>query len=578
MEAVSTSNRPASPVAALALVSSFAYLACAGPPGPPGASGVAPGGGTGASGGPAGVDAGSAGGAGGAGGGGATGGDPDAGAADLTLTVQTDKGARPISPYVYGMNYGLVGTAPAKSVKAPLFRLGGNDLSGYNWEIDATNGGDHKGFANRALGAGTGTGASILETLGVASANAGAAVVTVPMGDFVAADTLPGDVHGSGPGYLATRFRKNVVTKGGPFAASPDASDDSVYQDEAVSWVAAHAGAAPVFFSLDNQPELWAEDHSEIHPAAPTYAEVIARSVAFAKMIKGTSPSALVTGYASYGWQGYVNLQNAPDGTGKGEFVSYYLDQMRLAEQAGGTRLLDYLDLHWWPEATGGGVRIIGADAGPEVVLARLSAPRSLWDASYVEKSWIADNLQINGDTIRLLPRARGWIADHYPGTKLAISAWYYGGGGDVSGAIATADVLGIFGREGVDLAAVDLTSGDESFTIAAFRAYLDFDGAGAHFGNTSVQATTSDVSGSSLYASVDAGDPSRVVVVALNKRSEARSAVLTVGGSFTTCAVYRLEAASAAFSARSPVAAASPGVFRTTIPGRSITVFVVRP
>ena len=41
-------------------------------------------------------------------------------------------------------------------------------------------------------------------------------------------------------------------------------------------------------------------------------------------------------------------------------------------------------------------------------------------------------------------------IAENFPGTKLSISEYNYGGGGDISGGIAEADVLGIFARMGV--------------------------------------------------------------------------------------------------------------------------------
>ena len=51
---------------------------------------------------------------------------------------------------------------------------------------------------------------------------------------------------------------------------------------------------------------------------------------------------------------------------------------------------------------------------------------------------------------IELIPRLMKKIADHYPGTKLSISEYNYGAGGDISGGLAEADVLGIFGREGL--------------------------------------------------------------------------------------------------------------------------------
>src|SRR5215471_9992849 len=109
---------------------------------------------------------------------------------------------------------------------------------------------------------------------------------------------------------------------------------------------------------------------------------------------------------------------------------------MKAAEQAAGKRLVDVLDLHWYPEAQSkSGTRIIVADSPADLVTAREAAPRSLWDASYQEDSWITrDDLKA---PIALVPRMRDKIAQHYAGTKLSFSEWNYGGGGHISGAIA---------------------------------------------------------------------------------------------------------------------------------------------
>ena len=109
---------------------------------------------------------------------------------------------------------------------------------------------------------------------------------------------------------------------------------------------------------------------------------------------------------------------------------------------------MDVLDLHWYPEARGGGARVIEDNNGPAVAAARVQAPRSLWDPSYVETSWIS--LDARAGAIRLIPRMKEKIAAHYPGTGLAVTEYNYGGGGHISGALAQADVLGILGREGV--------------------------------------------------------------------------------------------------------------------------------
>jgi Glycoside hydrolase family 44 len=506
--------------------------------------------------------------------------DADAGTSDggssgpLQLSVSPADGAHPISSRIYGIN----GAAAAGTIKAKMVRLGGNPLPAYNWEINATNGGKIEGFVNRASSNSTAPGGAAKEVIDAATANAGTAILSVPVGDYVAADTLPGDVHTT-TDFLTSRFKKNEPTKGAAFLSVPDPTDDSVYQDEFANWVKGVAGTTPVVFALDNQPELWSEDHAEIHPALLTYSEIITRDTTFAKAIKSAWPGATVSASVAYGWQGFINLQNAPDAPANGDFLTYYLDQLQSADTANGSRLLDYLDLHWWPEATGGGQRIIVADASPDVVAARVQAPRSLWDASYHETSWINDSLTASGETINLIPRMQSLITAHYPGTKLAFSAWYYGGGGDVSGAIATADVLGILGRDSIDMAALELPigGGDDSFTFAGFQAFLNYDGAGAHFGDTSINTTTSDSAAASIYASTDSTDASHVVIIVINKQVNDQSAAITIAGStsFASCAVYTLTSSGASFAAAAPLAASGANAFTYTMPKLSVSVLV---
>ena len=495
--------------------------------------------------------------------------------APLQLTVSPSEGAHPISPLIYGVN----GAAAARSVKATAVRLGDNPIPAYNWEINATNGGKPEGFVNRAESASGDPGGAFKEILDAASSNGATAIVTIPVGDYVAADTQPGDVHTTA-NFLTTRFKKNVATKGTAYALTPDTTDDSVYEDEFVNWVKNTAGSTPVMFGLDNQPELWSEDHSEIHPAPITYSELIDRDTRFAKAIKAAWPGVQVTGSVDYGWQGFVNLQNAPDSASNGDFLSYYLEQMKAAESANGQRLLDYLDIHWWPEAQGGGMRVIVPDASPDVAAARVQAPRSLWDSSYHETSWIADAL--GGDTIHLIPRMKDEIAQHYPNTKLAFSAWYFGGGGDISGAVATADVLGIFGAYGVDFAALELPDGggDDSYTFAGMQAFLNYDGAGGHFGDTSVKTTSSDATAASIYASTDSKDPSHVVIVVLNKESNDRMANITISGStnYSSCAVYTLTSSGAKLSGGASLTASKANEFDYPMPKLSVSVLVPKP
>ena len=129
-------------------------------------------------------------------------------------------------------------------------------------------------------------------------------------------------------------------------------------------------------------------------------------------------------------------------------------------------------------------------DAG--VVAARKQAPRSLWDPTYTETSWITGCC--SGGPIRLLPRLKDKIDANYPGTRLAITEYNYGAGNHISGAIAQADVLGIFGREGLFAANLWRLAANNSFIYGAFEVFRNYDGANGSFGDTSIRATSSDV------------------------------------------------------------------------------------
>jgi hypothetical protein len=493
----------------------------------------------------------------------------------VTIAVDPQQDARPISRFIYGANQALTGPL----ADLTFTRLGGNRWTAYNWENNASNAGSDWQHQNDGyLGGGDAPGGAVGPTLQNASARNAGTLLTIPINGYVAADKLGnGDVRNSGSNYLQTRFRQERASKGAPFSLAPDTTDAYVYQDEFVNWVKANYPHGesdpdrPIWYALDNEPDLWNSTHAAIHPAAATYAELASKSIEYARAIKAVAPGSKVFGPVNYGWQGYVTLQDAPDAAGR-DFQASYLQQMKQAEQAHGTRLLDVLDVHWYPEATGNGVRIIGTDTSAAVVAARLQAPRSLWDPTYTETSWITQ--WSTGGPIRLIPRLNDKIAANYAGTKLAITEYNYGAGGHISGGIAQADALGVFGREGVFAANQWPLASNETFVAAAFQMYRNFDGAGGHFGDTSVRATTSDLAATSAYASTDTANPGVLTVVLLNKTASAQPTTLNLAGvaAGATADTYQLTAGAAApvYAGRSTVV--TPSGHGLTLPAYSVT------
>jgi hypothetical protein len=516
-------------------------------------------------------------GAGGGAGGGSTG-TPTPGA--VTITIDSSQ-VHAISPYIYGTNGGDF----AKEAKnLTLSRVGGNRLTAYNWETNASNAGSDWQYSNdNYMSKSTTPGLAMVQATQSASSAGASMIMTVPIAGWVSADENGSCPSSPTAAQIAQRFFPILPRKTGADAYPPVLTDGTVYADEFVAYLESQFPTAQtdpsrrIFYMLDNEPDIWAETHSEIHPAKVTYAELLQKSIDAATGIKGAAPAALVMGPVNYGWQGMVDLQGAPDANQR-DFLNFYLDGMKAAEATAGKRLLDVLDVHWYPEATGDGTRIVDDGVSAGEVEARLQAPRSLWDKTYKETSWIADAAGVG--PIYLIPRLQAKIDQRYPGTKLSISEYNYGAGGDISGGLAEADALGAFGREGLFAATVWLVSKTNTFLYAGFAMYRNYDGAGATFGDSSIAATTSDVAATSVYASVFGAAPTNVVVVAINKTVSAQVATLTLAHPtpLTTADVYTLTAATPAPVKGAALTAAAPNVFAYTMPARSVSTLVLKP
>jgi autotransporter-associated beta strand protein len=515
-----------------------------------------------------------------------------AGQTSVNFTVDALQGVKPISRYIYGVNQSISGSLSG----ATFTRLGGNRWTAYNWETNASNAGSDWHFQNdNFLGGGNTPGGAISPTIQNASDNNAGVLITIPMAGYVSADKLGngdvryvnGNTNNPDPTYLQTRFKVSLPAKGSAFSLTPNTSDGYVYQDEFVNWVKTNYPYAqtdpnrPIWFQLDNEPDLWSSTHAEVHPTPITYAEIVQKTIAYSSAIKNVMPGTKVFGPVNYGFLGMWNLQNASDANGR-DFITYYLQQMAAAQQAYGKRLLDVLDVHWYPEVYVNGVRITDTTSDQRnsaaMVAARLQAPRSLWDPTYNENSWITQPWFTNGP-VKLLPTLQGKIDANYAGTKISISEYNYGGGDHISGAIAEADVLGIFGRQGVFSANEWPLSGNEPYIAAGFQMFRNYDGKNGTFGDTSVSAGTSDNAATSVYASTDSQDPNHMVLVAINKTDHAVNALLNMNYTtpFTLAEIYQLTAAGYSPTSAGSMLINDPTNFSYSMPPYSVSTINIR-
>jgi hypothetical protein len=252
------------------------------------------------------------------------------------------------------------------------------------------------------------------------------------------------------------------------------------------------------------------------------YAEIWQRTQDYAAAMKAQDPAILTFGPVVWGWCAY--FYSAHDGcspgtdyAAHGPFLEWYLSQVEAYRQAHGVRLVDYLDVHCYPQATN---VALTEDESEGTAALRLRSLKGLYDPAYSDESWI-------GQPVNLIPRMRQIIAENAPGTQLAVTEYNWGDGAGASSALAQAEALALFGREGVDLATRWVAPGMDTLLEDAFKLYLDYDGAGSKVEGDSVRAVSSNVNAVGAYA-VRRSD-GRLYFLLFNKDTEARTVDVTV-------------------------------------------------
>jgi hypothetical protein len=478
--------------------------------------------------------------------------------AEVTVTIDTSRAGAPISPLILGFSSSLP-AAQLREAGVTLNSWGGNPSTRYNYDIgNAWNGAADSEFRN------TNYGSTSSDTAGdFVRDDAASGVQTrlaIPTLGWVAKNddtndcSFPND-GGCLPASEAGRC-KDPKHEADPLTANVESTPEKV-----AAWLQrmAASGTTPEFVAMDNEPDLWGDTHYDVHPTCPTYEEILAKYLQYAPLAKEAFPSSAVTAPALCCWYDYWHIAPGPDDGGESDFLSWFLDGVKLHDDQTGSRSLDYLDVHFYPQ-TG----VFNDADDPDTNAKRLRSTRALWDQGYVDESWIDDRIEF-------VPRMKRTIADHYPGTKLFISEWNFGNDKNINGALAIADVLGIYGREGVDAAAYWRNPEVGSPGWYAFMMHGNFDGNGSRFGGATVPAVSSDLVRVGSYAAVDSAS-GVVRVMLVNRDPDDPITVGLAGQGFDpTAAVKRFTYSPADLSRI--VDDEVPGGAAITLPASSITV-----
>jgi hypothetical protein len=518
-----------------------------------------------------------------------------AGNSNVTITVNAQANQHAIDPRIYGVAF--ASSTDLLDLNCPLNRSGGNSTTRYNWQTNASNHAADWYFESIDDGSPT-PGASADSFISNSKTGGAEPLLTIPMIGWVA-NLAPGrnklwsySIFKYGPqtgsdsqwcpdaGNGALQSTGQNITNNDPNDAS--VLTDSTFQQNWVRHLTNRWGAAAnggvKYYILDNEHSIWHGTHSDVHPVGATMEEIRNKMIDFAGKIKAVESNAIVVGPEEWGWSGYLlsgydqwygpsHGWSSPDRNAHGgmDYMPWLLDQLRQTNNITGQRLLDVFSLHIYPQ---GGE--FGNDVSTSMQLLRNRSTRSLWDSNYVDETWI--NTQVE-----LIPRMKNWVNTYYPGTKIAITEYNWGAEGYINGATAQADILGIFGREGLDIATRWTTPASNTPTYLAIKIFRNYDGANSTFGDMSILSTASiSADCVSSFAATRSSDGAMTIMV-INKMLSDIATIKINLTNFNTAAtgqVWQLTSATAIQHLAN--VSLSGKVITTDVPAQSITLFVV--
>jgi hypothetical protein len=518
----------------------------------------------------------------------------------VSIAVDAQLNRHPISPLIYGVAF--ASAAQLSDLNFTLNRSGGNEETTYNWQLNAHGKGADWYFESYPDSSAT-PGASADSFVAASKSGGAQSMITVPMIGW-APMLGPGRsiiysyaVSKYGPQKSVDPYRTDAgngisVTNSTPITwnnpndanfPTNTAFEETYVQHLIGNWGLSTNGGVG-YYLMDNEHSIWHSTHQDVHPVGATMQEIWTDMLATASMVKSNDPNALVLGPEEWGWNGYLysgydqqwsgkhgdyNPAHYPDRAANGgwDYMPWLLDQFHQHEISTGQRLLDYFTLHCYPQENGVG----GNGVSSATQLLRNQSTRQFWDTNYVDPSWI-------NSVIMLIPRMKSWAATYYPGTKTGITEYNWGAESAINGATAQADLLGIFGWQGLDLATRWTTPSASTPTYLAMKMYRNYDGHGSTFGDTSVSASGPNPDNVATFAAVRSADGALTLMVINKQLTSAAALTLNITNFSPAGTAQAWQLTSANSISRLADITLSGNTLATTVPVQSVTLFIVPP
>ncbi|MCB1053644.1 MAG: glycoside hydrolase family 44 protein [Acidobacteria bacterium] len=520
----------------------------------------------------------------------------------VTIQAFPTQNLKPIDPRIYGVN--TMEPPALTAPKYPFLRWGGNTSSRYAWDVDAHNVGfDWFYFSYpepNPAPQNLPNGSLADRFLADSQTRSVTPLLTVPTIGWVAKDrtqrwSFGTDLYGDQeetectwfthqgqpqPGWCNPLAGNGIDVNGNPITVN-DKNDankpvDPTYIMDWVTHLQGQFGTAAnggiQNFALDNEPMLWNSTHADVHAEPLGYDDLWQMTQDYGSAIKSVEPDAVIFGPAVWGWCAYfASAIDAAEGGscvdgsdrqahGGQPLLEWLLDQVCAYQTNNGVRLIDVLDVHYYPQI--GNFVFSDSDAQADL---RFDSLRALYDPSFVDGSWIPDAVQ-------LIPRMKTIIEDHCPGLELAVTEYNFGGDNSITSALAQVEALGLFGREGLDIATRWVMPDAGSKVEDAFRLYLDYDGAGNQVSGSSFRLDNlqfDEVSGFGIVGS------SQSYIVLINKTQLAREVTVQwTGLANQSFPVYQFDGSTTVHQAGTTTPIANG--LQWTVPGYAASLIVI--
>jgi hypothetical protein len=510
----------------------------------------------------------------------------------VTIAIDAAANRHPINPMIYGAAW--ASKADLAALNAPLNRMGGNAMTSYNWAINASNLAADWYFESYPGQSAT-PGADADNFIGTTKSGNAQPMITVPLIGWVA---KLGKSRAILPSFSVGKYGAQCATD--PYdpdagnglkpdckaeIAGNDPNDSYILDSPALeqkwinhlvkTWGKAAKGGVR-YYLMDNEASIWFATHRDVHRIGAHAKEYLNKVIAESAKIKSLDPNTKIVapeewGWSAYFYSGYDQQYAAQHGwtkfpdhdkqQGGMDYVPWLLAEWKAAGQP-----VDVFGLHFYPQ---GGE--FSDDVSQSMQLLRNRSTRQLWDKNYVSESWI-------NAPVYLIPRMKDWIAnDYYAGTPAAITEYNWGAENHINGATTQADIYGIFGQQGLDLATRWTTPDKSTPTFKAMQMYRNYDGANSTFGDTSIAATVPNPDNLSAFAALRGGDGAMTVMVISKVLTGDTPANVTLAN-FTQSGkakVYRLTSSNVIQHLSDIIW--SNGVLSDTEPAQSITLYVLR-